>query len=215
MGTCTHPIVAACMVMLGCASAMAADVISAGRFVDTLPVRSWSAIRDEGVVKQRFDYSCGAAALAGLMGHYDVQASELDVIDRIGVKPEFSMADLARVAREYGFTPVGLALDYEMLMRFQHPVIVYLGYWDEGHFSVLRGIDRHGVWLADPAWGNTRMRRARFELFWNSGDDIATSGKVLALLPAAGLDTASGNEHLHMVGGQILIPPPANYELLW
>lgn len=122
--------------------------------------------------------------MAGLLSvQFDTKTSELDIIDRIGIKPAFSMADLARVANEFGFKPVGLVLDYETLARFQRPAIVYLNYWDDGHFSILKAIDEHGVWLADPAWGNTRMRRERFEQFWYG--DGGARGKVLAVLPVA------------------------------
>jgi predicted double-glycine peptidase len=164
-------------------SSSAADIVVTDGLIESMPVRTWKAMRDAGTVKQRYDYSCGAASLAGLLTmQFGTETSELDVIDRIGVKPAFSMADLARVAHELGFRPFGLMLDYDTLTRFERPVIVYLNYWDDGHFSVLKAIDEHGVWLADPAWGNTRMRRERFERFWR-GDGEAR-GKVLAVLPA-------------------------------
>lgn len=161
-----------------------AEINSFDRFIDSLPVQSWAERRDTGMAKQQFDYSCGAASLVNVLTHYyGVATDELEIVDRIGLKGAFSMADLARVAEEYAFKPVGLALDYDTLMRFRRPVIVYLDYWDDGHFSVLRAIDRHGVWLADPAWGNTRMRRERFELFWRTRDNPETPGRVLVLLP--------------------------------
>lgn len=161
-----------------------AEINSFDRFIDSMPVQSWAERRDKGVAKQQFDYSCGAASLVSVLTHYfGVATDELEIIDRIGLKEAFSMADLARVADEYGFKPVGLALDYETLMRFRRPVIVYLDYWDDGHFSVLRAIDRYGVWLADPAWGNIRMRRERFEQFWRTRDNPETPGRVLVLLP--------------------------------
>lgn len=165
-----------------------------------MPVQSWAERRDTGMAKQRFDYSCGAASLVSVLTHYyGVATDELEIVDRIGLKGAFSMADLARVAEEYGFKPVGLALDYETLMRFRRPVIVYLDYWDDGHFSVLRAIDRHGVWLADPAWGNTRMRRERFEQFWRTRDNPETPGRVLVLLP--------GPETQVSLNDTFLVPP--------
>lgn len=166
------------------AVSVGAEIGSFDRFVDSIPVQSWTERRDKGMAKQQFDYSCGAASLVSVLTHYyGVTTDELEIVDRIGLKGAFSMADLARVAEEYGFKPVGLALDYETLMRFRRPVIVYLDYWDDGHFSVLRAIDQHGVWLADPAWGNTRLRRERFEQFWRTRDTPETPGRVLVLLP--------------------------------
>lgn len=177
-------VVACALAIPWLSSSWAVEIIVADRLVESVPMRTWKEMRDADITKQRFDYSCGAAALAGLLAmQFDLETNELDIIDRIGVKPAFSMADLARVAAELGFRPAGLLLDYETLVRFQRPVIVYLNYWDDGHFSVLKAIDEHGVWLADPAWGNSRMRRDRFERFWLGKGE--TRGKVLAVLPAS------------------------------
>lgn len=196
---------AVCALAFSCPS-WAAEVFVADRLVETVPIRTWKEMRDAGITKQRFDYSCGAASLAGLLStQFGTKTSELDIIDRIGVKPAFSMADLARVAGEYGYKPVGLLLDYDTLARFQRPVIVYLNYWDDGHFSVLKAIDEHGVWLADPAWGNTRMRRERFERFWYGNGEAR--GKVLAVLPAGySPDATLPKLAATMPGGRLVIP---------
>lgn len=177
-------ILLACLIAGSARVSIGAEISSFDQFVDSIPVQSWTERRDKGLVKQRFDYSCGAASLVSVLTHYfGIHTDELEIIDRIGLKGSFSMTDLARVAEEYGFKPAGLALDYETLIRFRRPVIVYLDYWDDGHFSVLRAIDQHGVWLADPAWGNTRLRRERFEQFWRTRDSPDAPGRVLALLP--------------------------------
>ena len=109
--------------------ASGAEIDAFGRFSDSMPVRSWSEIRHAGMAKQQFDFSCGAASLVNvLMHYYGVPTSELEIIARIGRRSAYSMTDLARIAEEYGFKPVGLALDYEGLMRFRRPLIVYLDY---------------------------------------------------------------------------------------
>ncbi len=188
--------------------APAAELVSGGHLLDSVPVRSWQEIRDQGIVKQRFDYSCGAASLAGLLTyHYGMEVNELEVIDRVGLKQAFTMADLARAATEFGFKPVGLALDYQALTKISRPVIVYLNY-REGHFSVLKGIDEHGVWLADPSWGNTKMRRAQFKRFWHSREQAGTPGRVLALFPAAGTEITTNDTLLSPMGGGGLQLPP-------
>ena len=195
-----------------CASS--AEIDAFGRFTDSMPVRSWSEIRYTGMAKQQFDFSCGAASLVTvLMHYYGVPASELGIIARIGPKSAYSMTDLARIAEQYGFKPVGLALDYEGLMRFRRPLIVYLDYWDDGHFSVLRAIDRHGVWLADPAWGNARLRRERFEKFWRTRDDPENPGRALALLPRAGAKVTINEGFSQVSGGDAgIVPPPPGIE---
>ncbi len=191
-----------------------AEINTFERFVDSMPVQSWVERRDAGMAKQQFDYSCGAASLVSVLTHYyGVATDELEIVDRIGLKGAFSMADLARVAEEYGFKPVGLALDYETLMRFRRPVIVYLDYWDDGHFSVLRAIDRNGVWLADPAWGNTRMRRERFEQFWRTRDNPETPGRALVLLPRSGTEVSLNDVFMAPLdeGAGMVLPHTGGY----
>lgn len=183
----------------------ATDVAIADRFLDRMPVRSWKEMRDEGLIKQRFDYSCGAASLATLLGYYGVETSELEIIDRIGAKAEFSFADLARVAEEYGFRSIGIAMDYGTLRQLRRPVIVYLNQWEEGHFSVLKGIDAHGVLLADSSWGNTRLRRSRFEHFWMSQNDAVSQGKLLALVPST--ESRAENPLLTLGEDALLLSP--------
>lgn len=200
---------AGCLLAGSTLASIGAEISSFGRFIDSLPVQSWVERRDTGLTKQRFDYSCGAASLVSVLKYeYGVAANELDIIDRIGLKEAFSMADLARVAEEYGFKAVGLAINYEMLMLFRRPVIVYLDYWDDGHFSVLRAIDEHGVWLADPAWGNVRMRRERFENFWKTRNDPETPGRALVVFPSLEDNMLRGDTVRLPIGGSLGIVPP-------
>ena len=41
--------------------ASAAEIPFNQAFTETVPVTSWTEIRDQGIIKQRFDYSCGAS----------------------------------------------------------------------------------------------------------------------------------------------------------
>lgn len=194
---------------------LGAEIDSFDRFMDSMPIQSWTEQRDKGLAKQQFDYSCGAASLITVITHYyGLATNELDIISRIGRKDAFSMADLARVAEEHGFKSAGLALDYEGLMRFRRPVIVYLDYWDDGHFSVIRWIDSRGVWLADPAWGNTRMPRERFERFWRTRNDAEAPGRALILLPRPETHVVIDDTFLHSpkgTAGTVLPPATGHY----
>ena len=67
-------------------------------FTESVHVTSRTEIRDQGIIKQRFDYSCGAAAVATVLHHfYRLEVDEATIIDKTGLKDEFSFADLARV----------------------------------------------------------------------------------------------------------------------
>lgn len=204
-----YAILTGCLIIGSAGASIGAEVNSFGEMIDSIPIQSWSERRDMGVVKQKFDYSCGAASAVNIIkNYYGINIDELDIIGKIGIKQAFSMSDLAEAAEQYGFKSVGLAINYETLMKFQRPVIVYLNYWDDGHFSVLRSIDQHGVWLADPAWGNTRLRRERFEQFWRTRDNSRAPGRVLVLLPKPGINVSINDAFLTAPqGGGGMLPP--------
>ena len=153
-----------------------------------LHIKTWRDFRDDRIVKQQLDYSCGSAALATLLkeyyGHDNV--TEATIIEQIGIDGEASFADLARVANGFGYRAVGLSIDFQTLSRFQIPAIVYLkpeSRAGSGHFSVFRGFTDDGlIWLADPAWGNRKLRKENFIKLWKSTNSDHDGGKVLALV---------------------------------
>jgi predicted double-glycine peptidase len=140
---------------------------------------SLKELRDRHVVKQRLDYSCGAAALATLLRYYfGEETSEQDIIewlkarltkDEMGVKAVrgFSLLDLKYVAQEKGYRAAGFKLTLEQLGQLAAPTIVPVQPFGYKHFAVLRGVDRGRVFLADPARGNLRMSLERFSSEWD------------------------------------------------
>ena len=178
----------------GGASAGAASSSSEGVLLATpsahgyLRVKSWKTLRDERIVKQNLDYSCGAASMATLLnGFYGQNVTEkalLDAMDKGDGRASFD--DMARVLPSFGFRGQGFAASWEQLVRLKIPVIVYLKHRRDDHFSVLRGIDGNTVWLADPSLGNRTYSKAQFLEMWRTRlDKIDTelAGKFLAVLP--------------------------------
>jgi uncharacterized protein len=140
---------------------------------------SLKELRDQYVVKQQLDYSCGAAALATLMTYYfGEKTEEREIIqvlaapftkDELKLKEQrgFSLLDLKRVANTKGYQAAGFKLTLEQLQHLAAPVIVYVRPLGYNHFAVLRGIDRGRVFLADPSRGNLRMSVGRFLSEWD------------------------------------------------
>ena len=136
------------------------------------------ALRDKDVVKQRLDYSCGAAALATLLRYYFnepiAEAQVLKAIvsrlseDELRLKESrgFSLLDLKRAAEDLGYRAAGFELRADDLTRLAAPVIVFIEPLDYKHFAVLRGIFAGRAYLADPARGNVRMSVSRFLGEW-------------------------------------------------
>ena len=163
------------------------------------PVKSWKTLRDERVVKQDLDYSCGAAALATLLSEYYRQpvseAELLKAMDKDDGRASFD--DMQRALPAFGFKAQGFAASYAQLARLKMPVVVYLKHRKDDHFSVLRGIDGNTVWLADPSLGNRSYSREQFLQMWETrnddGEHAGLRGKFLAVLPLDAGKVAADN----------------------
>lgn len=135
-------------------------------------------LRDQNVVKQALDYSCGAAALATLMIYYYGDAtSEQELLTlleadltaeerKIKAQRGFSLLDLKRVAQAKGYQAAGFKLTVAQLIQLAAPVLIFVEPLQYKHFAVLRGFDRGRFYIADPARGNLRMGVDRFLSEW-------------------------------------------------
>jgi predicted double-glycine peptidase len=197
------------------------------------PARSIKDQRDQNVVKQRFDFSCGAAALATMLRYgFGEEVSERQILidlftdlsddeKRTAERTGFSLLDLQRVARTRGYAAEGFRLEPAELARLGGPVIVYIEPRGYKHFAVLRGIRGDRVYLADPSRGNVRMPMHTFIDGWLQADG---RGIIFAVEPkssapgqsAATLQALSGTERpeviaireLLTIGGTLRPPPP-------
>jgi predicted double-glycine peptidase len=144
------------------------------------PVRSLVEIRQERVVLQDWDLSCGAAALATLLRYQhreDVTEREvaLGLIQRdeylanpdlLRLRQGFSLLDLKRYVDRRGYRGVGMGrLTLDDLVA-KAPIIVPVNLLGYNHFVVFRGMLGNRVLLADPAYGNRTMTVARFQQGW-------------------------------------------------
>ncbi len=159
----------------------------------SIPVnKTWKMLRDEHIVKQDLDYSCGAASAATIMnGFYGLNVTEAELLEGMEDDGAASFQDLADAVGAYGLKGVGVALNFEQLRQLKVPAIVYLKYRDDDHFSVVRGVAKDGsVFLGDPSWGNRRFTKHQFLSMWETRSDDNLKGKMLLLLPD-GVDVAA------------------------
>jgi predicted double-glycine peptidase len=168
---------------------------SSGLRIDP-PARSMKDLRDANVVKQRFDFSCGAAALATLMRYgFGEDVTEAQILvglfdlpteaeKRERERTGFSLLDLQRVARARGYNADGFRIEPDQLSMLGGPVIVFIEPRGYRHFAVLRGVRGDRVYLADPSRGNIRMPMYAFFDSWLQADG---RGIIFAAEPTSGV----------------------------
>jgi uncharacterized protein len=181
------------------ASSVAVGGVGSGNRVNAR-VKSMKALRDTHVVRQRYDYSCGAAALATLLRYgFGDPATEQDVLKQLfdlltdqekvtSRKEGFSLLDLQRVALARRFKAEGFRIEPEDLDKISGPVLVYIEPRGYKHFAVLRGVTGGRVYLADPARGNIRMPLYAFVETWRQADG---RGIIFVVEPNAGAPIAA------------------------
>lgn len=128
------------------------------------------------VIPQKYDLSCGAAALATILNYYYHHVvDEIDIIKYMldhGEQEEiqkkgFSLLDLKTYAVRHGFLADGYKVDIDKLHRVTIPVIILFTSGSYSHFVVLKGLQGGNAYIADPAYGNRSMALETFEDNWN------------------------------------------------
>lgn len=161
---------------------------------DARPVTSLIEMRHRDVVIQKWDLSCGAAALDMLL-HYEWgdPATERDIAlglmsrkeyiqhpELVQIREGFSLLDLKRYVDQHGYKGIGLGdMDFEDLLKYA-PLMVPVNALGYNHFVIFRGVYGNRVILADPAWGNRTMTIEKFKRMWlNFGKPIGHVGFVV------------------------------------
>lgn len=143
-----------------------------------VPMKSFKALRDENMVRQAYDYSCGAAALATLLTYgLGDQLTEADILQEVLTalskedldtrkKKGLSLLDLQKVAHDRGHKAQGFRLAPEFLQKLTGPVLVFIKPRGYEHFAILKGIRGRRAYLADPSLGNARLPLYQFLDMW-------------------------------------------------
>ena len=158
------------------------------------PVRSLLEMRQERVVVQQWDLSCGAAALATLLNYQlgdPVAEREIalglmhrkEYVDNptlVKLREGFSLLDLKNYVEQRGYAGLGYGkLKLDTLIE-RAPAIVPVSFNGYNHFVVFRGMRGNRVLIADPAWGNRTLTVDEFESAWLSYPEFGRVGFVVA-----------------------------------
>lgn len=150
-------------------------------------VKSIKELREERVIHQSYDFSCGSAAVATLLSHsYDAPTDEQSVFkamyevgdqDHIR-KVGFSLLDIKKYLASKGYQADGYKLSLKQLMALNVPSLTLISPGGYNHFVVIRGFDNGAFIVADSQLGLRRIQVDDFESIWNKivfvlHDDVA------------------------------------------
>lgn len=143
---------------------------------DTIvPLRSMEELKYAGVVRQRFDFSCGSAALATLLRLYGVPGGEAEAfrgmwaggdqaqIRRLG----FSLLDMKRYLDSLGRPANGYKVSLDQITKAGIPGIALVTVRGYRHFVVVLGARDGEVLVGDPSLGLRVEPAERFKEGWN------------------------------------------------
>lgn len=141
-------------------------------------VKSLDEIKNRNLVRQRYDYSCGSAALTTLLNFYlGLEVDEQRVMnglltygqkEKIIARRGFSLADMKRFVSAIGYKSGGFRGEFSDLEELTQPAVLRIVYGDFQHFVVLRDVIDDRVFIADPAFGNLSLTKDEFLKIWDN-----------------------------------------------
>lgn len=139
-------------------------------------VMSWWDIPFRSVIRQRYDFSCGSAAVATLLTYHYGRPTPESVPFRamwdLGDKPVirkvgFSMLDMRNYFQSLGYRAEGFKLKPEQLFQVKRPVIVLLDQDGFKHFVVVKGQTKDQILVGDSVLGIKKYSTEDFGKYWN------------------------------------------------
>ncbi len=141
----------------------------------TVNVNSYQATVFRKTVKQKYDFSCGSAAIASLLTyHYADSVTEEQVFaamwnagNKEKIRQEgFSLLDMKRYLEGKGYKADGFRISLDTLAKVGVPAIVLINEEGYNHFVVVKGVSADAVLIGDPAKGSKIILRKQFESMW-------------------------------------------------
>lgn len=158
--------------LFGAAAAQAGWVTIPGTGSVTVKVSSLKERQFRTIVRQKYDYSCGSAALATLLTfHYHDPISEENAFqamwehgDQEKIRREgFSLLDIKLYLESRGYSADGYEASLDKLAQVGIPAIALIRDNGYNHFVVVKGVRKGQVAVGDPSAGARIIPRDEFE----------------------------------------------------
>lgn len=133
--------------------------------------------RFRNTIRQKYDFSCGSAAVATLLTYqYGYPVNEQVAFEQMYAhgnrakinKEGFSLLDIKRFLQANGFQADGFHAPLEKLQQEHLPAIVLIEEKGYHHFVVIKGLAYGRVLIGDPALGTRSIPRDRFDQLWKN-----------------------------------------------
>lgn len=143
----------------------------------TVPSQSYAELRFRDVVRQKYDFSCGSAAVATLLTYEylrpTTESEAFRFMYKTGDKKKirkhgFSLLDIKRYLGSLGYKSDGYSLSLDKLMELSLPAIVLIEINGYKHFVVVKGVSGQNVLIGDPAMGLRMESRTHFRKLWKN-----------------------------------------------
>ncbi len=144
----------------------------------TLHIRTLKEVKFRDTIKQKYDFSCGSAAVATLLTYqYSYPVNEQVVFEQMYThgdrrkinKEGFSLLDIKLYLETIGFDADGFRASLDQLQKANLPAIVLIEDRGYHHFVVIKGIRYGRVLVGDPALGTRAIPLDRFNHLWKNG----------------------------------------------
>jgi predicted double-glycine peptidase len=141
-----------------------------------IPLTTFQELKYRTVIRQKYDFSCGSAAIATLLSyHYGTPTKETAVFsdmwehgDKQKIQEDgFSMLDMQQYLARLGFQSNGYRSTLSRVIEANVPGVVLLNFGGYMHFVIVEGVRNGRVLIADPALGTRALTTAEFEKDWN------------------------------------------------
>ncbi|MDQ6646872.1 MAG: C39 family peptidase [Pseudomonadota bacterium] len=143
----------------------------------SLHLTSLKEARYLNTIHQKYDFSCGSAAVATLLTYqYNYPVDEQTAFEQMYAHGDqekirregFSLLDIKRFLQANGFDADGFDVPLDRLRKDHLPAIVLINEHGYHHFVVIKGITDNRVLVGDPARGTRSMPRSQFQQLWKS-----------------------------------------------
>lgn len=171
-------LVAIALLPLAAAAQTPVGVVGAQGDTYTLHLTSLKEARFKNTIRQKYDFSCGSAAVATLLTYqYGYPVNEQTAFEQMYAhgdqakihKEGFSLLDIKRFLAANGFEADGFQVPLQKLEDENLPAIVLINIKGYHHFVVIKGVREGRVLVGDPALGTRAIAIDKFMAVWKNG----------------------------------------------